>query len=235
MTLKRFYINPEDIDGNTAHISSDEYIHLTKVLRYKIGYEVIICANDGIERYGKIIDITKDEATVLIDRIEKIAVRNYVLNLYVAILNNNRLDYTIQKCTELGVNKIIPVIFHNCDETKFNTERANRIAKEAAKQCGAVTIPIVEESINYDNFLLKIKNHLNVIFAYEKSTPSKISSLKLGNDIAVVIGPEGGFTESEANDIAETAKTVSLGNRILRAETAAVVATTLVLSNKGEL
>ena len=67
------------------------------------------------------------------------------------------------------------------------------------------------------------------------STPSKISSLKLGKDIAVVIGPEGGFTESEVNDIAEIAKTVSLGNRILRAETAAVVATTLVLSNKGEL
>ena len=81
MTLKRFYINPEDIDGNIAHISNDEYIHLTKVLRYKIGYEVIVCANDGIERYGKIIDITKDEATVLIDRIEKIAVRNYVLNV----------------------------------------------------------------------------------------------------------------------------------------------------------
>ena len=235
MTIKRFYIAQNDIDGNIAHICNDEYTHLTKVLRYKIGYEVIICANDGIERYGKIINITKDEVTVSIERIKEIAVRDYAISLYVAILNNNRLDYTIQKCTELGVNTIIPVTFKNCDGTKFNTERANRIAKEAAKQCGTVTIPVVEEQIEYEKFLSKIKNHSDVIFAYEKSKQSKINSLKLGSDIAIVIGPEGGFTESEANDIAENAKTVSLGNRILRAETAAVVATTLVLSNKGEL
>ena len=61
MTIKRFYIAQNDIDGNIAHISNDEYTHLTKVLRYKIGYEVIICANDGTERYGKIINITKEQ------------------------------------------------------------------------------------------------------------------------------------------------------------------------------
>ncbi len=235
MTLKRFYVDSLSLNGDIVEIYNEEFNHITKVLRYKVGYKIIVCINDGRERYCEITEIAKDKVVARVEETVDVAVRPYGITLYAALLNNNKLDFTIQKCTELGMDKIVPVIFENCDEKKFNLERAERIAKEAAKQCKAVTIPTVENLISYEDFLKRLSKHENVIFAYENNRDRKIKEISLGNDIAIVVGPEGGFTKLEAEQIREFSNVVTLGNRILRAETAAVVATTLVLNNKGEL
>lgn len=235
MQIKRFYVSLSNVNGNRVIIDNDEYSHICNVLRYKVGYEVIICANDGCERYGKITEINSTEVIVEISKVVEIEKREVEIDLYVGLLNNNKLDFTIQKCTELGVNKIIPVLFKNCDEKKFNLERAKKISKEAAKQCKAVTIPEIEDLCSYEEFLSEINKYENVVFAYEKSDDRKIKEKKLDKKIAVVIGPEGGFSEEEYKDISKFGKSVTLGKRILRAETAAIVATTLILESKGEL
>ena len=235
MQIRRFYVNLSSVNGKTIVIGNDEYSHICNVLRYKVGYEVIVCANDGYERYGKIIEINPNEVIVEVSETVEVAKREFEIDLYCGLLNNNKLDYTIQKCTELGVNQIIPVLFKNCDEKKFNLVRAQKISKEAAKQCKAVTIPEIQDLHSYEDFLAEMSKYDSVVFAYEKSDDRKICDKKLGNKIAVVIGPEGGFSEEEFKDISKFAKPVTLGKRILRAETAATVATTLILQNKGEL
>jgi len=235
MQIRRFYVNLSDIDGDMVVINNDEYSHICNVLRYKVGYEVIICANDGCERYGKVVEITPSVVIVKVHKVVEVAKRDFEIDLYCGLLNNNKLDYTIQKCTELGVNQIVPVLFHNCDEKKFNLERAQKISKEAAKQCKAVSIPEILDLHGYDEFINQLDKYENVVFAYENAKDGKINQQKLGMKIAIVIGPEGGFTEQEYKGISRFGESVTLGKRILRAETAATVATTLVLQNKGEL
>ena len=100
MEIRRFFVNPSDINGNTVTLSGDEFYHMTKVLRYKEGYKAVILANDGIELHSTVTSIGKDTATLTIDERKVVDVKNAKVTLYAGLLKNNKLDFVVQK----GVN-----------------------------------------------------------------------------------------------------------------------------------
>ena len=237
MEIRRFFVDKTDIAGDKITLIGDEFYHMTKVLRYKVGYKAVILANDGIERHSLVEEIGKDYAILKIEE-EVVADRkNATVTLYAGLLKNNKLDFVVQKGVELGVDRIIPFVSQNSAETKFNADRANKIALESAKQCGSVFLSKVEDLIDFDKVVDDFKTYDKVIFAYENERKNCIrNAVKGAKNLAIVVGPEGGFTPEETDRaIAGGAEVVTLGRRILRAETASIVSATLALEALGEL
>lgn len=237
MEIRRFFVSPSDIDGNTVTVRGDEFLHMTKVLRTKKGYKVLICADDGTERDCTVREITGDCAVLDVDALRKVDRRKVRLTLYCGLLKNQKTDIVIQKAVELGVVRIVPFVSANTVEKKFNVERGRRIALEAAKQCGTAYVSEVCEPLSFGEVTARFGEFSDVLFAYEKERENPVKSVVFqGNDVALVVGSEGGFTEEE-HEAAKNAGAVSvtLGRRILRAETADIVACALTLDALGEL
>ena len=237
MEIRRFFVDQKDIVDGKITLTGDEFYHMTKVLRYKVGFKAVILANDGIERHSVVEEIGKDSAILAVEN-EVVADRkNATITLYAGLLKNNKLDFVVQKGVELGVDNIVPFISQNSAETKFNSERANKIALESAKQCGSVYLSKIGDLVDYDKVIDDFKCYDKVIFAYENEKTNRIvDAVKGAKNLAIVVGPEGGFTHEETERAIENGATVvTLGRRILRAETASIVSATLALESLGEL
>lgn len=236
MEIRRFFTTPEYICGRVVTIVGDEFLHMTKVLRYKVGYKAIVCANDGIERLCTITEIKNGQAILTVDEEKVVDKKHTSVTLFAGLLKNNKLDFAIQKSVELGVDKIIPFISQNSAEDKFSKDRANRIALEAAKQCGSVYLTEVDDLIDFDCMLNLMKEFDVVLFAYEDEKHTRIKDCDLNfKNIAIIVGCEGGFTPEEVEKAKNSGvRVVTLGRRILRAETASIVACALLLDKVGE-
>lgn len=236
---RRFIVDKDNIEimdneNDIFKICGKEVKHI-QVLRHEIGDEIIV--NDCI---AKINQIRKD--CILLEKLgnaPKVGIPNTHLTIYIAMLKNEKIDYVIQKATELGCSKIVPFFSKNTivklDEKscKKRREKLQIIADEACKQCGRTDRVYVEDILYFNDIMQSIKDTDACIFAYEKSDSSlkneieKVKKLKKANevyDISLIIGPEGGFDEKEANTLCDISNVycVSLGSRILRADTAAI-------------
>ena len=153
MEIRRFFVNHSHINGKTVTLTGDEFYHMTKVLRYKEGYKAVILANDGIERLATVDSIGKDSATLTIESETVVDKKHAKVTLYCGLLKNNKLDFVVQKGVELGVDVIVPFVSQNSAETKFNLDRARKIALESAKQCGSVYLSQVNDLVDFDESL----------------------------------------------------------------------------------
>jgi 16S rRNA (uracil1498-N3)-methyltransferase len=158
-----------------------------------------------------------------------------------AVIKHDRFDYAVQKCTEIGVKKIVPFLSERCvkrpkSEDNF-VSRSKRIALEAAKQCGRSLVPEIG-GVRGIKDLPDIFGGALVIMAYEKEAKTGLKGLLKGysgKDIVVIVGPEGGFTVEEAEMLTGAgARAASRGKLILRAETAGVAACAMVMYEYGE-
>jgi len=237
MEIRRFFVNSSDIVSGEITIRGDEFSHLTRVLRYKIGYKAIVCSGDGIEHHCVITEIGKDFAKLKIEESVPVDKKNIELTLYAGLLKNNKLDFVVQKGVELGVDRIVPFTSVNCAENKFSAERANKIALEAAKQCGSAYLSEVGTLIDFQELTAEITNYDSAFVAYEEEKQHRIADIRpSGAKIALIIGPEGGFKFDEVLALEELGvKPITLGRRILRAETASIVGVALLLNTMGEL
>ena len=237
MEIRRFFVSKNAISNGKITVTGDEFLHMTKVLRYKVGFQAIVCANDGVENHCTIEEIGKDYALLNIDKSVIVDRKNVSLTLYAGLLKNNKLDFVIQKAVELGVDKVVPFVSSNSAEMKFSRERGERIALEAAKQCGSAYLSKVGELESFKQVLDDLKAFDTVLFAYEGEKQNNIKTSNLnGSNIALIVGSEGGFKSEEADEAkVKGAHIVTLGRRILRAETASIVLATLTLDKLGEL
>lgn len=237
MEIRRFFVDSSDICNGVVTLAGDEFSHMVKVLRYKVGFKAVVCANDGIERLCTVKEIGKDFATLIIEQETVQDVKNAHVTLFAGLLKNNKLDFVVQKSVELGVDEIIPFTSHNCAETKFAKDRAEKIALEAAKQCGSAYLSKVGSLENFEEVLARFKDFDTVLFTYENEKKNRIKDCRIdGKNVALVVGPEGGFTPDETKKAKECGATiVTLGRRILRAETASIVSCALLLDHLGEL
>lgn len=174
MEIRRFFVEPSDINGTFVTLTGDEFLHMVKVLRYKVGFKAIVCANDGVERLCTVKEIGKDFATLVIDKETAVDVKKAHVTLFAGLLKNNKLDFVFQKAVELGVDKIVPFVSANCAETKFSQDRAEKIALEAAKQCGSAYLSKVGALENLDAVLSSFKDFDTVLFAYENEKKNRI-------------------------------------------------------------
>lgn len=240
MEIRRFYVDKDDIRDDFVTVKGDEYIHMTKILRHKVGYKIIANNNfDGLDYYAVITDIGKDLATAEIkDIIVNDTVSNVSVTLMQALPKGDKSDFITQKATELGVNKIVFFLSEFTAEKKINIDRIKRITLEACKQCGRAFVPEVE-FVNTIAELL-IERYDKVIFMNEHERKMSFSDVSFSNDkekkVALIVGSEGGFSDREVCEICDKgAVSVSLGKRILRAETAAVAAMSIAMYKLGEM
>ena len=235
--LKRFFIDKIE---NPAVLSGEEFEHAKNVLRLSNGDEVILLDNSGNEYTAVIAAVEKKRMLLNVVRCE-VGTREAnadVCLLFGYLKNADKNEFIVQKAVELGVKRI-GVFSSEYSSAYMNAnklERLNKVSKEAAKQCLRATAPEVVYFDTFDKALDFAEGYENKLFACEFATESKCDVATLQDSVAIVIGSEGGFSREEeqlAND--KGFASVTLGKRILRAETAAVALTSVVMFSLGEL
>lgn len=234
-----FFVKSSQIVGNKIYITDSDVNHIKNVLRKKPGDRISI-VSDGAEYETEIINLSSDNVECEI--IEKIQteIAGPKLTIYQGLAKADKIEYIIQKCSELGVYEIVPVELKRCvvkldgkDKAK-KIERWQKIAEVAAKQSLRNDILKVERIVNFTQMIEDFKEFDYVIMAYEKEENSLKNAIKNISEshskIAVVIGPEGGIDVDEAEKMIESgAISVSLGKRILRTETAPVAISAIIM------
>ena len=240
--MANFFADKDSFNENPIVIRGEEANHIIKVLRMNEGENITIFDGEGNCADCVIQAIEQKEVIArVLERYESKSEPKLKITLYQGIPKNPKMDLIIQKATELGVTRIVPVntkrIVAKIDKDA-KMDRLRRIAFEAAKQCGRAYIPKVENPISFEKALEEMKEMDCAIIPYECEKEGKISNALTGNEktIGILIGPEGGFEEDEANK-AEVfgIKRVTLGKRILRTETAGLIASALCLFIAGDM
>jgi 16S rRNA (uracil1498-N3)-methyltransferase len=218
------------VEGNQAH-------YLARVMRVGEGDTLVLCDDVTGEWAARAVLVDKRE--VVLEAIEKLRDREQVPDFWLcpALLKKDRFDLVLEKATELGVRAIRPLITRRCVADKLNLERARAIVTEAAEQCARTALPELAEPVKLDALLAGWPEERALFFADELGgEPAAAAFAAHKGAAALLIGPEGGFEETERAAIRAhpTTRAISLGPRILRGETAAVAATALWMATAGD-
>lgn len=230
MRLHRFYIN-KPLEYTKTTISDERLIHQWRhVFRYNVGSEVILFDGSGQEFDAVIEKLNNREAEVRLVSERQGIVPTQKVTLYQSLLKKDKTEWVIEKATELGVSKIVPIISERSEKKGFNLERAQKIAIEASEQCGRADVPIIESSQQLVASIEGLEGEI-IVFDKDNSSPTPSLTTREGAtppSSAIFIGPEGGWTEKEIEFFKNKgAQVFSLGSLTLRAETAAIVALTI--------
>ncbi|MBO7344621.1 MAG: 16S rRNA (uracil(1498)-N(3))-methyltransferase [Clostridia bacterium] len=239
--MYNFFIEKDRFDGSYYHLDGKDYNHAKNVLRLKVGEQVLI-SHDQKCNLCEISKITDSEILLTILESDYMDT-SLPINIYLfqGLPKSDKLELIIQKAVELGADAIIPVdtarsivkIEEKKKESK--TARWQAIAESASKQSKRTSIPKVYPPMSFKNAIDFCKDLDLVILPYENSfgmecTKDALKNIKSGMKIGIFIGPEGGFEQSEVDLATESgAKVVSLGKRILRTETAAITALSMIM------
>ena len=234
--LRRFFVDkivePLVIDG-------EEFRHAISVLRIKEGEEIIVCDNSGYEYLSKVEKINKKDLTVnVISKRESDVESKTEVTLIAGYLKGDKTELVVQKAVELGVKNVVVFNSEYCssymNENKLN--RLNKVSVEAAKQCGRVIAPKVIYADDFESALKHGENSKNKLFACEFASSNEVDFKALSGSTAIVVGSEGGFSKGEF-ELAKSMgyKTVYLGKRILRAETASIALLGIIMYSLEEL
>jgi len=244
--MPRFYIPNPHIENGLLKIEGDEVKHIQKVLRLKAGDEMVLFDGLGQEFEGTIIKEGRSSVVVKIQRIlPSKGVDLFEVTLAQSLLKGEKMDYLIQKATELGVKEIIPFFSSRSVPLLEKSRRLKRhvrwekIAVEASKQCGRGVIPKIESLQDYSDMLRGASTDSLRLILWEKKGMKLKEVLERSREkmkIFFVIGPEGGFSDEEV----EKAKragfvAVTLGRRILRAETASLCLLSILQYERGDM
>jgi 16S rRNA (uracil1498-N3)-methyltransferase len=250
MTRRRFYAPRIAFaaDSDTITLSADEARHARDVLRLGRGDEVFVFDGAGREYRCVIADIASRSMTLTVAEETQPAKPESPLDLTlaVALLKGEKFDLVVQKATELGVTTLVPLITTRADvrirepqDAARRVERWQRIALESAKQCGRARLTLVNAPTNVDEFFRSITDvHLGVMFTARDGGSVEVAfeTKPEFKSVIAMVGSEGGWTDDEISQARKHQwQLVTLGGRTLRAETAAIVAATLLQHRFGDL
>ena len=229
--MKRFFGKK---NGEYILIENDELLHLSKVLRKKIGDQIVCCCNDNFDYFCSIENIDKKVCKAKIEKITKCpALPNKDITLFQALPKKEYLDEIVFKAVELGVNTLQLFVSNYSNSSKINIERINNQILSASKQCTRSKLMECKGLINFADILSQLKKFDVIVFANEnerKNTIFDIKNIEKAEKIAIVVGNEGGFSENEILKLLkEDVFSITLGRRILRCTTATT--TILALTN----
>lgn len=245
--MHKFFTPKQLIEEDIALIQGDDVKHIYKVLRLQKGEKVIINDLEGTEYLGEILETSKTEVKVnIIEKNEKNNESDLQIYLFQGMPKATKMDLIVQKGVELGMTQITPIITSRVDvklRGEFKKlERLNKIALEASKQSKRSVVPKVLEPLEWAEFAREIESMDLVVVPYENQEGFGIRNMikKIDNNkikkVAVVIGPEGGFEDSEIDELELLgAHIVTLGPRILRTETAGFTATAILQYELGDV
>jgi 16S rRNA (uracil1498-N3)-methyltransferase len=245
--MPRLFVFEKLAIGDEIVIAGEEAHHIIRVLRLGPGHSVSISDGKSVESLGVISDIDIRDTKIkirILDQNKSKETKPFI-TLLQALPKGEKFDWIIQKITELGVSKIIPVITQRTivnilpSKLERRMERWNKIAIEAAKQSLRMDIPQIGELSTFDASLREVEKHHLSIIPWEQEKELSIRKALKSIDgtvtkVAVFIGPEGGFSPEEVKKAKEMgAVSVSLGPRILRTETAAIAVCSILMYELG--
>ena len=240
--MPRFPIEQDNITNNQALISGNDYRQIVKVLRLKQGDNITLFDSNSMEYYGEIKEINKLEVKIEILS-SKIVDTDCPLNITLlqGLPKGDKMDYIIEKATELGVRTIVPVITERAQiRERDRKSRWERIAIEASKQCGRTKPSIIENTLDFEDATKLYGNsELSLILHVNSQVLAKDfikKSLQAPQNIVLFVGPEGGFTDNEVllgNKMGFIS--LGLGPRVLRTETASISVLSVIQFHYGDL
>ena len=216
--------------GSNITLSSDQAKYLFKVMRLDIDQDISVLDGSTGEYLAKILEKKPRSGRIQVTKKSKDVIVPSDLWLFFAPLKKTRTEFIVEKATELGVRKIIPVITARTIQSGFNISRLRKIMIEALEQCGGTYLPSLQEPIKLDEVLASWPTGRNLIFCdetlYETQRSNSYRTFYGQPSAGILIGPEGGFSPSESNSVRQikNVSCISLGPRILRADTAAISA-----------
>ena len=247
MTRRRFYAPPEafDFDNKRVSLSGDEARHLREVLRLKAGDGVRVFDGAGNEYNAIVVKAMRDSAQLeLREKTEPASQESPLrLTLALALLKGDKFDLVVQKATELGIRELVPVMtrfadirLHDRSDAAKRVTRWQRIALEAAKQSGRAAVPDIDSPISFAELVERESNDgLRVMFAEREGQPMTELPPQIST-ISILVGSEGGWSPDEIEAAKKHGwRIVTLGGRIMRAETAAITVTALMQHRYGDL
>lgn len=239
LTSERLYVDSDLGAGTRVSLSEDQAHYLLHVLRLKAGTALLVFNGRDGEWLAEISEVKKRAATLTIqDCLRQQTPANDIDYLF-APLKRSRLDYMVQKAVEMGVSRLRPVTTHRTIAERINLDRMRANAIEAAEQCGVLNVPEVVEPERLDKAIESWGDGRTLIFCDESASSepplNTLATLSHG-PLAVLIGPEGGFDGVERELLLSRpfVTPIWLGPRIMRADTAAVAALTLVNATRGD-
>lgn len=239
----QFFVGSEQVQGNIVKIYDQDFHHMKQVIRLKEQekFRVSLIDNEHKSFYCKLLSYENDCAIgeILNENINDTELEGRLI-LFQGLPKNDKMEFIIQKAVELGVDTIVPVAMKHCvvklDEKKEKSKQSRwqLIAETAAKQSKRSKIPTIMEVMKFHK-AVDYASHLDfVCLPYENedgvgSTKLFLEQLKKDSSVGIFIGPEGGFSIEEVNSLPPFVKKISLGNRILRTETAAIITIAMIM------
>jgi 16S rRNA (uracil1498-N3)-methyltransferase len=241
-SLPRLYVQADLGADGVVHLDRDQSNYIAAVLRKKVGDEAVLFNGRAGAWLSKVVVDAKKN--VVMELLEEIAPQPPVSELWYgfAPLKSARLDYVIQKATEMGAGIIQPVTTQYTQVHRINMDKVEANAIEAAEQCEVLTVPIVAPEVTLDKLLAswaETHGDRRLVFADEgegSSSPIEALTALKGQRIGLLVGPEGGFSDEEREKLRARPYVIpiSLGPRILRADTAAVAALAVIQASIGD-
>ena len=251
MTRRRFYATPNSfsVELDSVNLTSDEARHLRDVLRLKPGDEVYVFDGAGREFHCRVEDSRRDSAKLkVISKVDPARPESSLdLTLALALLKGEKFDLVVQKATELGITRVVPVITRHADirlrdetDAVKRVARWQRIALEAAKQSGRAVVPEVNNPVAFETLIRPAANEMCRIIFSERAGQSLAGAAKAiparVSKVTALVGSEGGWADEELAAARDAGwAVVTLGGRTLRAETAAITVVALIQHLYGDL
>jgi len=244
--MRRFFIHPEIAINDEILLSSQESRHISKVLRLPLGERLQLLDGNGNIHTCEIISLSKQIRLHILSS-EHVQGNAVPLRVYQSVLKGQKMELLVQKCTELGVTEFTPFSSERCQLKKTELskllkkhERWQRIIEEACKQCNNPIMMRLNPLLSFDEMLVQQKKSVQkILFWEEEPLENSLHSCSLREDSAgmqIVFGPEGGFPSAEVEAAKkEEFQILSLGPRILKAETANIAAVSIVQHLLGNM
>jgi 16S rRNA (uracil1498-N3)-methyltransferase len=239
--MHRFLIDPSDIQDGRVHFAEEISLQMKKVLRLRSGNEVVVFDGGGVDYQVRLEVVeTKTSLGTVLSANDSHNEPGIFITLYQALIRSERYEYALQKGVETGISRFVPFTSERTEVSNpshSRMDRWRRIIKEAAEQSGRSVVPQLSDPILFPNMIRNLNPVALIPWEEEKNQSIRQILSKLRQDpgldvtyIDLIIGPVGGFTSQEVLDAADYGATsVSLGKRILRSETAGIVAAVVVL------
>jgi len=230
MKQHRFFIEQELQNTDEVILTDRDVIHQMKdVLRLRVGDPVILLDGTGTVFHGRVKILLKKESIISKEKIKKVSRKNEMrVHLYASLIKKDKFEWVLQKATELGVSEITPIISERTEKLHINYERAHKIIREAAEQSERIDLPVLHETVTLQGAVENCETYMVALHMDGAMLP--VAQLRETGDVALFVGPEGGWGETDMKQFEQhNVPVCSLGETVLRAETASVAVLSLLL------
>lgn len=230
MKQHRFFVDTNLEKGEDITLTDHGTFHQMKdVLRLRKGDSVVLLDGQGLEFHGVIKKFLPKEVIVSKQELKKVSKTQKVeLHLFASLIKKDKFEWVLQKATELGVTRITPIVSDRTEKLKLNMDRADKIVREASEQSERADVPFVDEPVSLAEALSLCETSATVL--HLEGDPINVTQLRETGKVSLFVGPEGGWSEKDLNQFTHTShEIVSMGDQVLRAETASIAGCSLLL------